>query len=108
MQIDKIGVLLFGYNRPEMLKNRIQELERIKIENLLISIDGGPKSHTKEMSVVKKIAKKRLKNVRNLRIVHYEKNLGMVNYFNIAMNKILKNMSMLFLSKTILHSIKTS
>jgi GR25 family glycosyltransferase involved in LPS biosynthesis len=87
---EEIGVLLFGYNRPQLLKRRIKELERMKIKNLFISIDGGSKSHTKEMDVVKKMAKSHLGNVRNLRIMHYKENLGMVNHFNIAMNKVFK------------------
>lgn len=88
MNIDELGVLLFAYCRPDMLANRIKELEGMKITNLYISIDGGPKSHTLEMDNVKLLAQQILTNVKNLKIIHYKENLGMVRHFNKAVSSI--------------------
>ena len=53
ISISEVGVLLLGFNRPELLNKRINEIYKSKVENLYISIDGGRESHTKEMGEIK-------------------------------------------------------
>ncbi len=72
-----IGLLVTGYNRPEMLRRRIEELSHIDICNLYISIDGGADSHTAEMEDTKNLAKQVFKKTKNFNLKHHKDNLGM-------------------------------
>lgn len=89
IQISEIGILLLGYNRPELLNKRINEINKSKIENLYISIDGGPDSHTTDMEKVKQLARQKF-NKQKLHIFHNKKNLGLVLHITSAISKVLK------------------
>ena len=80
ISISDVGVLLLGFNRPELLKKRINEIYESEIENLYISIDGGSKSHTKEMELLKSYIQKKFSNLVNLSLKHHEENLGLVKH----------------------------
>jgi len=88
IETQEVGVLLLGYNRPELLEKRILELSQTDVEDIYISIDGGPESHTNEMTRVKKIARKLLKNHR-LNLVHHKNNLGMVHHITGEISRVL-------------------
>lgn len=70
------GILLIGYNRPQLLANRLIELSNQQIKYLYLNIDGGRESHTKEMSEVIFLAQMLFSNL-TLRVTHQKYNLGM-------------------------------
>jgi hypothetical protein len=84
-----VGVLLVGYSRPDLLKNRIHEFASENIVNLYISIDGGEASHTLEMENFKSLVKQELKSIQNLRIYHEENNLGLVRHLTSRITQVL-------------------
>ena len=89
ISIREIGVLLLGFNRPELLKKRIDEIHNSKVENLYISIDGGSKSHTKEMESVKQYAQNKSSNLHFFNLNHYKDNLGLVKHITGEISKVL-------------------
>ena len=88
IKTQEVGLLLLGYNRPELLEKRILELRKTDIENIYISIDGGPESHTNEMARIKKIARSLLSNYK-LELVHHKNNLGMVQHITGQISRVL-------------------
>ena len=85
---EDICVLLISFNRPDLLQNRIMELQNSAVPNIYISIDGGAKSHTPEVEEVKALAGRVLKN-HNLKLHHHKHNLGMVLHETGAISKVL-------------------
>lgn len=86
-----VGVLLVGYNRPDLLTNRIHELASANLVNLYISIDGGELSRTTEMENFKILVKNKLAFIPNLRINHESHNLGMVRHLTSKITQVLSN-----------------
>lgn len=84
-----VGILLVGYSRPDLLRNRIHEFASENIVNLYISIDGGEASHTLEMEKFKVLAKQVLKPIQNLQICHEVNNLGLVRHLTSRINQVL-------------------
>lgn len=80
ISISDVGVLLLGFNRPELLKKRINEIYESEIENLYVSIDGGSKSHTDEMELLKSYIQIKFSNLVNLSLKHHKENLGLVKH----------------------------
>jgi hypothetical protein len=89
VKVSDIGVLILGFNRPELLKKRITQLSSTTIEHLYISIDGGPDSHTTNMEKVKQLARLKF-NKQALHIFHNEKKMGLVLHITSAISKVLK------------------
>ena len=89
ISISEIGVLLLGFNRPELLKKRIDEIHNSKVENLYISIDGGSKSHTKEMESIKQYAQNKFSKLYYFNLNHYRDNLGLVKHITGEISKVL-------------------
>ena len=89
ISISEIGVLLLGFNRPELLKKRIDEICESKVENLYISIDGGSKSHTKEMESIKQYAQNKFSKLYYFNLNHYRDNLGLVKHITGEISKVL-------------------
>ena len=89
IKLEDICVLLIGYNRPELLQNRIIELKNSLVTNIYISIDGGVESSTFEMEEVKALAKNILNN-KKLTLNHHERNLGPVLHCTNEIAKVLK------------------
>lgn len=87
ISITEVGVLLLGFNRPELLTKRINEIYESKVENLYISIDGGPDSHTPEMEEFKSFVREKL-NYQTTYLVHHENNLGLVAHITDTISKI--------------------
>jgi hypothetical protein len=76
INLDNTGILLIGYNRPELILNRLFELYQQGIKHLYLNIDGGSKSNTKEMNEVISQAYLLFSN-QVLKVNHQKKNLGM-------------------------------
>lgn len=89
ISISEIGVLLFGFNRPELLKKRIDELYKSRVENLYISIDGGSKSHTKEMDSIKQYAQNKFSKLHYFNLNHHKDNLGLDKHITGEISKVL-------------------
>ena len=88
IKLEDICVLLIGYNRPELLQNRIIELKNSLVTNIHISIDGGVESSTPEMELVKTLAKNILNN-KKLTLNHHKRNLGLVLHVTKEISKVL-------------------
>jgi hypothetical protein len=91
ISITEVGVLLLGFNRPELLKKRINEIYESNVENLYISIDGGPKSHTKEIYEIKEYAQKKFSKLNFFNLNHHKDNLGLVKHVTGEISKVLSN-----------------
>jgi hypothetical protein len=89
ISISDVGVLLLGFNRPELLKKRINEIYESNVENLYISIDGGSKSHTIEMDLLKQYAQKKFSKLHRFSLYHHKDNLGLVRHLTGEISKIL-------------------
>ena len=89
ISISEIGVLLLGFNRPELLKKRIDEICESKVENLYISIDGGSESHTVEMDLLKQYAQKKLSKLHCFNLNHHKDNLGLVRHITGEISNVL-------------------
>lgn len=93
LKVGEIPVLLIGYNRPELLKDRISELSRMPIRKLYISLDGGSCATQVNMSVVCDWARQTLKNIDRLEINQHDKNLGLVMHITSTVSDLLKKHS---------------
>lgn len=91
VSISEVGVLLLGFNRPELLHKRIKEIYESKLENLYISIDGGLESHTKEMNQIKTYAQNKFSDLHFFSLTHHENNLGLVKHVTGEIAKVLAN-----------------
>ena len=89
ISITEVGVLLLGFNRPELLKKRINEIYESKVENLYISIDGGSESHTIEMDLLKQYAQKKLSKLHCFNLNHHKDNLGLVRHITGEISNVL-------------------
>lgn len=76
ISLNEVGVLLLGYNRPTLLRNRLTELAAQGVKNLYISIDGGVSSKTSEMENAKKFAVNKFSHIDRFQLDHNKKNLG--------------------------------
>jgi hypothetical protein len=89
ISITEVGVLLLGFNRPELLKKRINEIYESKVENLYISIDGGSESHTLEMDLLKQHAQGKLSKIHRFSLQHHKDNLGLVRHITGEISNVL-------------------
>jgi hypothetical protein len=89
ISITEVGVLLLGFNRPELLKKRINEIYESKVENLYISIDGGSESHTLEMDLLKQYAQEKLSKIHHVSLHHHRDNLGLVRHITGEISNVL-------------------
>jgi hypothetical protein len=89
ISITEVGVLLLGFNRPELLKKRVNEIYESKVENLYISIDGGSESHTIEMDLLKQYAQKKLSKLHCFNLNHHKDNLGLVRHITGEISNVL-------------------
>jgi hypothetical protein len=91
ISMSEVGVLLLGFNRPELLNKRINEIYESKVENLYISIDGGRESHTIEMDELKTYAQKKFSKLHCFNLNHHKNNLGLVKHVTGEISKVLAN-----------------
>lgn len=89
VKMNDVGVLLIGFNRPELLRKRIEEVYSQNVTNLYISIDGGANSHTKEMRQFKQYAKLARPKTCNLHLTHYKNSLGIAQHCTTAISNVL-------------------
>jgi len=83
-------ILLLGYNRHDLLEKRVNEVSKMEVEKIYISIDGGIESHKPEMNdLILKIPNLFSSYVK-VEITHHEKNLGLTKHFTSAITKILE------------------
>ena len=90
ISIREVEVLIVGFNRPELLKKRINEIYESKVENLRISIDGGIKSHTIEMDLLKQYAQNKFSKLDNFELNHHKNNLGLVKHITGEISNVFK------------------
>lgn len=86
IELRDINVLIIGYNRPELLTKRLNEVLNSGVVNLFLSIDGGKYSHTPEMEFVKKNAINNFKDI-NLKLIHHQENLGLTRHLTLSINE---------------------
>ena len=86
-----VPVLLLGYNRPEFLIRRIQELANQNIGHITISIDGGGMTQ-KEIQDVINCAKQFFQREKFEFLTH-DKNLGLCAHVESAISKVLSTNS---------------
>jgi hypothetical protein len=88
-KLDKkdVAIVLVGYNRPTLLKQRILDISRFNPAHLYIYIDGGASQYTAEFESVKKQASK-LFDKQVLRIEHSRVNLGISLNVTRAISKV--------------------
>lgn len=87
--IDNLSILLIGYNRPDLLEIRLQEIELLPISKLYVSIDAGDYgTHPKILSTLNLFLEKNLnfKTVINLE----SKNQGLTKHVTKSITRILK------------------
>lgn len=89
INFNHIGVLLLGYNRPELLQKRITELSNSLLENIHISIDGGSESHTPEMLSTQILARKNL-GKRLVKFQHHQEKKGLVLHITDEISEVLR------------------
>jgi len=83
-------ILLLGFNRPDLLKKRIQEISKMNIRNIYVSIDGGSHSNTVEMLDLIKSIPKYFRNNENIIVTHQESNLGLTNHITESISAVLR------------------
>jgi hypothetical protein len=86
---EDVAIVLVGYNRPNLLEQRILEISRFNPAHLYIYIDGGASQHMAEFDSVKNIARE-LFDKQVLRIEHSAVNLGISLNVTRAISKVLK------------------
>jgi hypothetical protein len=83
-------LLLLGYNRHDLLKQRVKEISKLEIEKVYISIDGGNESHKLEMiELILEIPSWFLRTT-DVKIIHHDNNLGLTKHITCAISKVLK------------------
>jgi hypothetical protein len=87
--MEDVAVVLVGYNRPRLLKNRLLEISNTRISHLYIFIDGGSDLHKDEFILVKNYAKKLFPS-KVLNIEHSEINLGISTHVTSVISKVLQ------------------
>lgn len=83
-----LAILLLGYNRPELIVKRIEELGDFSPHKLVVSIDGGA---SPEISAqFSRIANKYANNLKEIEFWLHTENLGMVRHITGAISRILE------------------
>ena len=83
-------ILLIGFNRPDLLKKRVQEISKMNIRNLYVSIDGGSQSNTVEMLKLVKSIPNYFSNHVNISVTHQKYNLGLTKHVTESISAILQ------------------
>ena len=84
-----IPVLLIGFNRPEFLNSRVEEIVKMNVPLLYISIDGGDRQT--EFTMKKALSKIERIDTKNTRVIinHHNSSLGLVNHITSAIDGVL-------------------
>lgn len=92
IELKDLGILLVGFNRPELLAERLIELSHSNLKKLYVSIDGGEKSNYSKMQDLKAIAV----DVYGERIIdwtHHRVNKGITRHITEAISHVLNEQS---------------
>jgi|688.fasta_scaffold33043_7 hypothetical protein len=84
---ENVVVLLLGFNRPELVEKRINELAKMRICHLYISIDGGSKSSLRDIKNIISNARKQFLRLETFEILLHKNNLGITQHITVAMEK---------------------
>ncbi|CAN1484207.1 hypothetical protein MCERE3_00028 [Candidatus Nanopelagicaceae bacterium] len=87
--VEKVAILLLGYNRPEFIRRRMQELGEFKPHKLIISIDGG--CGPDALKEFKEIQAQVLRSSQNMEFILHGENLGLVRHITGAITKTLES-----------------
>jgi len=88
ININDVCVLLIGFNRPDLLRKRIDEIYKSKVRNLQISIDGGHKSSYKKMESLIEYARSKFESLDFFNINYHGTNLGQVRHITMQVSNI--------------------
>ena len=89
MELSMLPVLLIGFNRPELLEMRVEELLQNKVTNLSISIDGNELLRNEMEQSIRKI-EKMCKNKCRLATKLHSKNLGLAGHITSEITRMLE------------------
>jgi len=87
--VAKVAILLLGYNRPEFIRKRIQELGDFKPHKLVITIDGGCEPHA--LKKFQEIQAEVSETSHNIEFVIHKQNMGLVRHITGAITKTLES-----------------
>lgn len=89
--MDKTALLLLGFNRPENLRKRLNEISKNKRVPLIVSIDGGA-SQDKKTMIIKIINDFKIQNPEiSTKSIYREKNLGLAKHITTAISEVIAN-----------------
>lgn len=74
------ALLLIGFNRPELLKKRLEEISKMEISVLYLSLDGGDASHTLNMFQLLEYSTEIFGKIADFQVIHRNSNLGLMNH----------------------------
>ena len=87
--VSETPILLIGFNRADLLKKRLKEIEQFSLRNLFISIDGG--STEQQICEIKLVLESCLVNSDiNYRVIIHDKNIGLAKHITSAISKVLQ------------------
>jgi hypothetical protein len=88
--INNIPLILVGFNRPDLIKARLNEISKLPILKLYINIDFSSKEMTEEMKdIVGNFSEKYGRNIK-IKSVFQNKNLGLNNHIIQSVNSCLR------------------
>jgi hypothetical protein len=88
--MDNIPILLLGYNRDDLLEKRVNEISKLEINKIYISIDGGKESYKPEMTNLISKIPNLFSSTTQVKITHYQDNLGLTKHITHSISKILE------------------
>lgn len=88
---DNTPILLIGYNRPELLKKRLEEIGHFEFKYLYISIDGSNLSVASKIKQVIRESKPLLQHIEVVNTKFHKQNLGLTKHITGAISDILQN-----------------
>lgn len=85
-----VSVLLVGYNRPEYLRKRLEEILQNQPSKIFISIDGGQSKTTKKElhEITERIKNTKIDNC-EINVKYQEKNIGLAKNITESINWVL-------------------
>lgn len=86
----RTGLLLVGFNRPELIEARIRELTAMKALNVTISIDGGIGSKQSEISQIVEKYYRSIQDGPILKVIYRDSNLGLAKHVTLAVSESLE------------------
>ena len=85
----EIPVLLIGFNRPELLIKRVEEIVHMHVPVLYVSIDGGDEENQYLMSDAVEKIRALVPSTTKVFINHHSQSLGLVDHLTSAISRVL-------------------